>query len=128
MRGSLFLVGLLILSIGCASLRSPVDGMMLEVGMTIDDFLAVNGLSYDAATEIKDSNGDGNDDLFVWDLDEDGVGEVVIELNEAVREGEHGVTPGFNKIFIYDDEKKILTIADVGKNTGKVRFIKNQPV
>ncbi len=91
--------------------------------MTLEEFLSINGLAYESATESLDVNENGEIDLYTWDLDEDKKMDVVIEINEDIRTSEHGTTYGFNKIIIIDYSSGYATIADVGKNSGKIQRI-----
>ncbi|HDY74122.1 MAG TPA: hypothetical protein ENH51_03295 [Euryarchaeota archaeon] len=120
------LVMFIILSIfsGCIGQRSVTGRMVLDVGMTIDEFLDFNGLSLDSASESADRNSDGNLDIFIWDLDGDGNADVLIDIDENIQTGSHGTTLGFNKILIYDNADGIVKIAEVGKVSGQVRLVR----
>lgn len=100
---------------------------IMAEGMALDEFLSINGLSYESATERLDTNDDGNINIYTWDLDGDEKADVIIELNEDTRVTEHGITYGFHKIIILDYSAGYATIADVGKNSGKIQRITSAP-
>jgi hypothetical protein len=108
--------------------RSPTENIIIRQDLALDEFLDLNGLSLEDASEISDRNENGEDDLFVWDLDSDGKVDVLIDFNEEVREGTHGTTLGFNKILIFDYIENVVWIADVGKSSGKVIIVRKRNI
>ncbi len=108
--------------------KSPTENIIIGQGMTLDEFLDLNRLSLEGASEIVDRNEDGEDDLYVWDLDSDGNADVLIDINEKIREGSHGTTLGFHKILVYDHIENVVWIADVGKSSGKVIIIHKKEI
>ncbi len=114
---------------GCLGSANPIDKVILDREVTIDQFLEINGLSYEGADQADDRNNDGNNDLFAWDLDQDGQNDIVVDINEEIEVGEHGtVTYGFNRIYVVYYDRKYMSIGEVGKNSGKVISIHNVPI
>jgi hypothetical protein len=112
---------MVIIASGCLlQPSSPTENIIIYQDLTLDEFLDLNGFSLLEASETTDRNKNGQDDLFVWDLDSDGKVDVLIDINEEVREGLHGTTLGFNKILIYDYMENVVWLADVGKSSGKI--------
>lgn|GEM_PF-6344412 len=109
---------------GCVSQGSVTSRMVLDTGMTIDEFLDFNGISLDSASESADRNDDGNVDLYIWDLDEDGNADILIDVDEDIQIGPHGTTLGFHKILVYDNVGGSVKIAEVGKVSGQVRLVR----
>jgi hypothetical protein len=111
---------------GCLSSFSPTENLILDYDMTIEDFLGLNGLAFELATEVADTNNNGVDDLYTWDLDGDNKVDVVVGFSEEIKTSSHGSTFGFHKIIIYNYKTNEVLTADVGKNSGRVRTIYTQ--
>jgi hypothetical protein len=119
----------MILVAGCvAGEVSTTENIVVNVEMTMEEFLEINGLSFESASQVSDRNNNGEADLFIWDLDDDLEADVVVDLDENISEGSHGITLGFNRILIYDYVKKEVWVAEVGKRSGRIRGVYVEPL
>ena len=125
MEKKLLLCLVFIFMAGCLlGSKSPVENIAIAVDMTVEDFLVVNGLFLEGATEFIDGNSDGNVDVYLWDLDRDKKSDIVIVFDEGISRGLHGTTMGFNKIVIYDYVKREVWVGEVGKASGKILTVR----
>jgi hypothetical protein len=107
---------------------SPTENIIINVDMTMEEFLEINELSFESASQTSDRNKDGEKDLFIWDLNDDLEADVVVDFDESISEGSHGVTLGFHQILIYDYVKKEVWVAEVGKRSGRIRGLYVEPL
>ena len=117
----------LILFTGCIlQSKPPSDLLVVQEGMTIEGFLEDNGIKFDDAIEIQDRNQDGDDDLYIFEFNNDNNPDLIIDLDETIKNSSHGPTFGFNKIMLFNHNTKQVTIAEVGKQSNVVRQIHYQ--
>jgi hypothetical protein len=94
--------------------------------MTLTEFLEINELNLESATTLTDRNENGQTDLFSWDLDNDEIMDIVIDINEEVRGESHRTTQGFNTIIVFNHVKKKVWIVDVGGSSGEILMVRKQ--